>query len=108
MFTGPALAEALGVPLYYGLVEMVVLGTYCIVAWKMGWTKAPSDENLCTIISKSYEIDEREVVTSDVDKEEDHLEESTAFMDPEGEDVFVEEEAVSEALKPRKPLSSQV
>jgi len=55
MFSGPDLAEALGVPLYYGLVEAVVLGVYCLIAWKIGWTKAPANENICTVISNNYE-----------------------------------------------------
>ena len=37
------LAEALGVKLFYGLVEMYILGIYCIGAWKVGWTKAPAN-----------------------------------------------------------------
>mmetsp|Transcript_4863 Transcript_4863/g.7086 ORF Transcript_4863/g.7086 Transcript_4863/m.7086 type:complete len:173 (+) Transcript_4863:915-1433(+) len=56
MFEGDELAEAMGVPLYYGLVEMFILGIYCIGAWKRGWTKAPPDVSLCTAISTSYEI----------------------------------------------------
>ena len=54
-FSGPQLAEALGVPLYYGILEAVILGLYCIVAWKCGWSKAPANEQICTVISKSYE-----------------------------------------------------
>jgi hypothetical protein len=56
MFEGDDLAEAMGAPLFYGTVEAVVLGIYCIGAWKMGWTKAPSDANFCTMISTSYEV----------------------------------------------------
>ena len=55
MFKGPDLAEALGAPLYYGIVEAVVLGLYCVVAWKAGWTKAPADENICVVVSTTYE-----------------------------------------------------
>lgn len=56
MFDGDELTEAMGVPLYYGLVEALVLGIYCIVAWKIGWTKAPASAPFCTIISTSYEV----------------------------------------------------
>lgn len=55
MFEGDQLAEAIAVPLYYGLVEAITLGIYCTFAWKMGWTKAPSDESFCTIITSTYE-----------------------------------------------------
>ena len=56
MFSGEDLAEAMGVPFYYGLVEAFVLGLYCIGAWKAGWTKAPTHVSLWRSISTSYEI----------------------------------------------------
>lgn len=56
MFEGDELSEAMGVPLFYGLVEAVVLGIYCIVAWKAGWTKSPPETPFFTMISTSYEI----------------------------------------------------
>jgi len=58
MFTGDQLATAIGVPLYYGIVEMVILAFYCIVCWKVGWTKAPSDEKFCRMILTSYEVEQ--------------------------------------------------
>ncbi len=60
------IARALAVPLLYGLVEALVLGIYCLVAWKFGWTKAPSDEKICLVMAKTYEVD-------DEDDEEAHL-----------------------------------
>ncbi|KAL3943347.1 MAG: hypothetical protein SGBAC_002588 [Bacillariaceae sp.] len=57
MFEGADEATAIGVPLFYGIVEMVVLAIYCVACWKMGWTKAPADENLCTVIGTSYEVE---------------------------------------------------
>lgn len=56
MFDGDQLAEAMGVPLYYGLLEAVILGIYCTWAWKAGWTKAPSNAPFCHIIGTSYEV----------------------------------------------------
>ena len=56
MFDGDELAEAMGVPLFYGLVEMFILGIYCVVAWKAGWTKAPANVSLYKAVSTSYEI----------------------------------------------------
>lgn len=58
MFEGDEQAEAIGVPLFYGIVEAVVLGVYCIAAWKLGWTKAPRDESFCVVIFHSYEVEE--------------------------------------------------
>mmetsp|Transcript_3016 Transcript_3016/g.4442 ORF Transcript_3016/g.4442 Transcript_3016/m.4442 type:complete len:476 (-) Transcript_3016:3272-4699(-) len=58
VFEGDELAVAVGVPLFYGICEAVFLAIYCTVCWKMGWTKAPADENCCKVISESYEIKE--------------------------------------------------
>lgn len=56
MFDGDDLAEAMGVPLYYGLLEALILGLYCIVAWKVGWTKAPPNVSFCKMLLNSYEV----------------------------------------------------
>ena len=61
MFKGDDLATAMGVPLYYGLVEAAILGLYCVVAWKCNWTKAPRDAPFCHIITMSYEVYRAEV-----------------------------------------------
>ena len=57
MFNGDELATAIGVPLFYAICEMAILAVYCISAWKMGWTKAPVDENFLTVIATSYEVE---------------------------------------------------
>lgn len=56
MFEGNDRAEAMGVPLFYGFVEAFILGIYCIVAWKSGWTKAPSDASFWNVMYMSYEV----------------------------------------------------
>lgn len=56
MFKDRDLAEAMGVPLYYGFVEAFILGIYCIGAWKLGWTKAPPDAPFCHVLGMSYEV----------------------------------------------------
>jgi len=53
------LAHAVAVPLYYGMVEAIGLAIFCIVCWKLGWTKAPTDENLCVVLYNSYEVEEQ-------------------------------------------------
>ena len=58
MFPKGELATAVGVPLYYGMVEAFILACYCIVSWKIGWTKAPSDENFFKMIATSYEVEQ--------------------------------------------------
>jgi predicted Na+-dependent transporter len=63
------ITAAMFVPLFYGLVEIGVLGIYCVVlAWKIGWTKAPKDENRCLVLTKTCEIcveEERERAEND-------------------------------------------
>ncbi len=58
MFQGEDLKKAIGVPLYYGLVEMFILAIFCIVCWKFGWTKAPANESFFKIIVTSYEVEQ--------------------------------------------------
>ena len=60
MFQGNQLASAMGVPLFYGFIEAFILGIYCIVCWKMNWTKAPPDVNFFTMLMTSYEVLEAE------------------------------------------------
>lgn len=50
--------QALCVPLFYGTVEAIVLAIYCVVGWKLGWSKAPKDEKVCTMLFTTYEIDD--------------------------------------------------
>jgi predicted Na+-dependent transporter len=57
MFSNPnERAEAISVPLFYGVCEALLIGVYCVWAWKMGWTKAPPDDNICVVMYKSYEV----------------------------------------------------
>ena len=63
-------AQAVAVPIFYGIVEAVAIGLYCVWAWKIGWTKAPANEKFCTVVTKSYEInhdDEHDHASDDGD-----------------------------------------
>lgn len=51
-------SQAMAVPMIFGIVQAILICIYCIVAWKAGWTKAPKDEKICVVVSKSYEIEE--------------------------------------------------
>jgi predicted Na+-dependent transporter len=44
------IAQALAVPLFYGLVEAVFVGIFCFIAWKSGWTYAPPNEWFCRLL----------------------------------------------------------
>eukprot|EP00984_Skeletonema_dohrnii_P020653 scaffold10129_cov81-Skeletonema_dohrnii-CCMP3373.AAC.4 len=59
MFNTPSeRGQALLVPLFYGLMEAFVVGLYCFVAWKLGWTKAPRDSSFCSMLVTTYELDD--------------------------------------------------
>lgn len=60
MFRGADLSNALGVPFFYAMTEIVLISTFCIIAWKLGWTKAPRDERFFKVLFISYEVDQRE------------------------------------------------
>jgi len=65
MFNTPSeRGQALLVPLFYGGMEAVVLGLYCLIAWKLGWTKAPRDVSFCSMLVTTYEVDDDESVQS--------------------------------------------
>jgi len=56
MFNGNDEKDAMAVPFLYGLTEAVIVGIYCLFAWKLGWTKAPANENICKVLVMSYEV----------------------------------------------------
>jgi len=56
MFRGDARAEAVAVPFMYGMYEGIFLLIYCIVVWKVGWTKAPTDVSFFKMLFTSYEV----------------------------------------------------
>jgi len=58
VFQGDEKAIAVGVPLFYGICEAAILATYCTVCWKVGWTKAPPSDSLCTVLLTAYEVKE--------------------------------------------------
>jgi predicted Na+-dependent transporter len=61
MFDDPTeIAQAMAVPLFYGIAEMGAILVYCLISWKLNWTNAPPKERLCVILSKTYDIGENE------------------------------------------------
>jgi hypothetical protein len=53
-------AQAVAVPLFYGVVEAIAIIIYGVVSWKLGWTKAPVNENMFVVLTKTYEADDDE------------------------------------------------
>lgn len=60
MFRGNDLNHAMGVPFFYGFVEAVFVGLYCVGAWKAGWSKAPANVPFWKILFTTYEVLEAE------------------------------------------------
>lgn len=92
--TKQKVAEAMAVALFYGLVEAIVLGIYCFIAWKAGWTKAPKDEYICLAFTKSYEIEAEEILEREMERRasmgsnQQDLESKNAVDDEERHDTF--------------------
>mmetsp|Transcript_29051 Transcript_29051/g.60787 ORF Transcript_29051/g.60787 Transcript_29051/m.60787 type:complete len:593 (-) Transcript_29051:238-2016(-) len=88
-------AMAVAVPLFYGVVEAVAIMFYCIWAWKVGWTKAPKDERLCTVISKTYEVVEEDESDHDDDDDENLDDEFTELGGMEGRSLAGQSQSVA-------------
>ena len=50
-------ADALGVPLFYGAVCALVILLFCLVAWQCNWTLAPPSDPLFHVLLRSYQPD---------------------------------------------------
>jgi len=84
MFQNNDVSEAVKIPLLYGLGEIIILGIYLIVAWKIGWTKAPKNEKICTVITTSYELS----CQTDTD-DDDHDDPSLLQSSQDGNEVVL-------------------
>ena len=51
--------EASGVPLVYGIVEILVIPVFAITAWRLGWTYAPKSENCMRRACRQLSTDSR-------------------------------------------------
>lgn len=68
MFEGDRASRAVGVPLYYGIVEAFGIGVFLLVAWKRGMTHAPADAPLLAVLRKNWqEINKQEAAARDVE-----------------------------------------
>jgi len=56
MFKGQDQTNAIGVPLFYGMVEAVFVGIFCIAGWKAGWSKAPKNVSFWRMLFTTYEV----------------------------------------------------
>lgn len=58
LFSGEDQNIAVGVPFWYTGMQTLFVGVFCLVAWKLGWSKAPANENIFKVLLNSYEIAE--------------------------------------------------
>ena len=57
LFPNPAIkAQALAVPLFYGMVQATVVTLYCIICHYANWSKAPKTDALCRAMTTTYAI----------------------------------------------------
>merc|ERR1712083_2209 len=92
--TGIALALALAtfptkdqsaaaeVPLYYGVVEIIVLPVFLLTAWKLGLTYAPPSDLLCKVIAGNYQPKAIDVIAKSSQSSDRSAEESTTASPP--------------------------
>ena len=46
---------ASGVPIFYGIVEIICVPTFALIAWRLGWTYAPPTDNIVKVLALSYQ-----------------------------------------------------
>jgi hypothetical protein len=56
LFSGEEQNIAVGVPFWYTGMQTLFVGVFCLVTWKLGWSKAPANENIFKVLLNSYEI----------------------------------------------------
>jgi len=49
------IGEASGVPLFYGIIEILVIPLFALTAWRVGWTYASPTENICVVLVGNYQ-----------------------------------------------------
>ena len=55
IFSGEDQRNALGVPFFYTGMQTLIVGLFCLLSWKIGWTKAPANENVFKMIYGNYQ-----------------------------------------------------
>ena len=56
MYKGKEAGIALGVPVFYGFVEIVIIGLFCVTSWKVGATYAPTNDPIWKVVTHSYQV----------------------------------------------------
>lgn len=70
--------RALGVPFFYTGMQTLIIGCFCLLSWKIGWTKCPPNKNFFEMLLKNFQ-DEDERNNEDEEQgkdEEKHVDSS--------------------------------
>lgn len=51
----PKHVEAVVVPLLYGVVDLICIGCWALLAWRLGYTYAPPSDNICRVLFDNYQ-----------------------------------------------------
>lgn len=54
IFSGEDQRNALGVPFFYTGMQTLIVGLFCLLSWKIDWTKAPANEHMFKMILGNY------------------------------------------------------
>ena len=87
LFSGSDLQLAMRVPTIYGFVEAISIAVYLLIFWKLGWSKAPKEEKICTIIVKTYEVQDH---NEDPEKDDEGEDEVGSNMENNDEELAAE------------------
>lgn len=99
LFSGNDLQLAMRVPTIYGFVEAISIGVYLLLFWKLGWSKAPKDEKICTIIAKTYEVQNH---NEDSDKDNDEGQEEVGSNVGNEDEELAAESSLEMELREQK------
>ncbi|KAK1736145.1 bile acid:sodium symporter family protein [Skeletonema marinoi] len=99
LFSGSDLQLAMRVPTIYGFVEAISIAVYLLIFWKLGWSKAPKEEKICTIIVKTYEVQDH---NEDPDKDDEGEDEVGSNIENNDEELAAESTGSNVELSAQK------
>ena len=108
LFSGDDQQRAVVVPFWYTGMQTSFVGVGCLLAWKFGWTYAPPNANIVTIILKNYqnkEGDSDNESDSDNDNDNDN-DDGIARTCSEHNDVELQKEIVVPGEKKEIPWAN--
>lgn len=68
--------NALGVPFYYTGMQTLTVGLFCLLCWKIGWTKCPPNKNFLEMLLVNYQNQETEVEVDKADENKEDVEQN--------------------------------